>query len=554
MNQTDKSFWTRQHSFRDLPRLVLPFVSPRMLLRYFFFLASLATMIAFFYAEEDLRGKHAWESYMHQSKARGIELDWRAYIPPPVPDDQNFATTPPFEGMFDYEWTSNNLHCRDTNIWSRIEWEFLGSGPRTPTLGNWVRGRPLDLKEWQAYFRTATSTQAKRGPVPPEQSAHNVLATPTRWPIPVQPEEPAHDVLLALSKLDPGLTALRQASARPQSRFPIHYDELPKSLVVHLTFLGNVSRVLQLRAVAELQAGSNQLAFADANLAFYCADAIKSDAVMVSQIVRYSMIEGALQPIWEGLSAHRWSEDQLKEFQRNFSKIDLLSQYDRSVTADLAFTCGWIESLPDDPSTFSMVEGGPTARSVIEAAMDAHLLPRGWFYQNELSAARLFQNNFLPDVAPQTQRVYPCLSRTNATLFDKLPDTPYNFAIKHLNSVVSPQGFVRAQTEINFALVACALERFRMAHGRYPHNLNALTPEFLDAMPHDIINGEPLKYRLTGPGRFILYSVGWNEKDDGGAYPGPNAPNFGSGINRGFRSLNKFHPETGDWVWSYPAR
>jgi hypothetical protein len=509
-----------------------------MLRRFFFCLACVATMIALFYAEEDLRGQHAWESYMRQSKAKGIELDWRAYIPPPVADEQNFAMTPPFAGFFDYAWPTNGdrFHgdiWRDTNIWSRESrvTTISASGPAA-RLGDWVKGRPLDLKQWQRYFRSAR------------------LPETNYWPVPSQPQDPAH-VLMALSKVEPDLAAIRQASARPQSRFPIHYEELPKALLVHLAYLKSVSHVLQLRAVAELQSGSNQPAFTDANLAFYCADALESEAFTVSQIVRCRMIEDGLQPIWEGLSAHRWSEDQIKNFQRHFSKMDLLARFDEMVKADMAFTCGWIETLSDDPSTFSMMEGGPNPIGAKEAAMDAHLLPRGWFYQNELCAARLFQDGFLPEVAPQIQRVYPGASRTNAELFDRLSDTPYSFVFKHLGGVISPQVFVHTQTDINLALVACALELFRMAHGHFPESLDLLAPEFLDALPHDIINGEPLKYRLTGAERFILYSVGWNEKDDGGAYPGPETP-YGPGINRGMRSLSQYHPETGDWVWQQP--
>ncbi|HWD94728.1 MAG TPA: hypothetical protein VG938_20530 [Verrucomicrobiae bacterium] len=34
-------------------------------------------------------------------------------------------------------------------------------------------------------------------------------------------------------------------------------------------------------------------------------------------------------------------------------------------------------------------------------------------------------------------------------------------------------------------------------------------------MPHDVISGTAYKYHLT-EGKFVLYSVGWNETDDGG--------------------------------------
>jgi len=44
-------------------------------------------------------------------------------------------------------------------------------------------------------------------------------------------------------------------------------------------------------------------------------------------------------------------------------------------------------------------------------------------------------------------------------------------------------------------------------------------------LPHDVVTGDSLKYRRTADGRFLLYSVGWNEKDDDG------------------------DSDKGDWVW-----
>src|ERR1039458_5065970 len=55
-------------------------------------LAVFATLMAFFYLEEDWRGKRAWERCKAELEAGGIVMDWNKYIPPPVPDDQNFFT------------------------------------------------------------------------------------------------------------------------------------------------------------------------------------------------------------------------------------------------------------------------------------------------------------------------------------------------------------------------------------------------------------------------------------------------------------------------------
>ena len=61
-----------------------------------------------------------------------------------------------------------------------------------------------------------------------------------------------------------------------------------------------------------------------------------------------------------------------------------------------------------------------------------------------------------------------------------------------------------------------ALERCRLARGAFPESLDALAPQFIAKVPHDVIGGQPLKYRREADGSFVLYSVGWNEKDDGG--------------------------------------
>jgi hypothetical protein len=89
------------------------------------------------------------------------------------------------------------------------------------------------------------------------------------------------------------------------------------------------------------------------------------------------------------------------------------------------------------------------------------------------------------------------------------------------------------------ARVACALERYRRANGQFPATVAALAPKFISALPHDVINGQPLKYRRTGDGLFVLYSVGSNETDDGGEV-----------------ALSKYgipHWKDGDWVWRNPA-
>jgi hypothetical protein len=61
--------------------------------------------------------------------------------------------------------------------------------------------------------------------------------------------------------------------------------------------------------------------------------------------------------------------------------------------------------------------------------------------------------------------------------------------------------------------LACRLYKSRT--GEYPENLGVLVPGILSEVPVDPFTGKPFAYRREGAG-FIVYSLGSNEKDDGG--------------------------------------
>ena len=89
--------------------------------------------------------------------------------------------------------------------------------------------------------------------------------------------------------------------------------------------------------------------------------------------------------------------------------------------------------------------------------------------------------------------------------------------------------------------IRSALERYRMAAGRLPETLEPLAPKFIDRIPNDVIDGKPLRYHLEAGGSYVLYSVGWNQRDDGGQL----APAGGNKERR-------IDFTRGDWVWQMP--
>ena len=75
----------------------------------------------------------------------------------------------------------------------------------------------------------------------------------------------------------------------------------------------------------------------------------------------------------------------------------------------------------------------------------------------------------------------------------------------------------KIRTELDMARTAVAAERFRLAQGRLPKQLDELVPAFIERTPADPWNdAKPLSYRIKENGEFVVYSWAQNGKDDHG--------------------------------------
>jgi hypothetical protein len=99
-------------------------------------------------------------------------------------------------------------------------------------------------------------------------------------------------------------------------------------------------------------------------------------------------------------------------------------------------------------------------------------------------------------------------------------NSPYNIFARMIAPALSASALrsARAQTVSDRAEIACAIERYRLAIGSLPKTLDQLVPGYMETLPHDVINGKPLNYKQEGNSRYLLYSVGANQTDDGGRF------------------------------------
>ena len=82
--------------------------------------------------------------------------------------------------------------------------------------------------------------------------------------------------------------------------------------------------MLQLRSIAELQNGESEMALEDIKLMLRLNDSIRNEPFLIAHLVRIAVVSIALQPIWEGLAQHRWTDIQLAALQDALAKMDFL--------------------------------------------------------------------------------------------------------------------------------------------------------------------------------------------------------------------------------------
>jgi hypothetical protein len=484
-------------------------------------MACLVTLAAVLVTEENWRGKRAWENYKRELEAKGEKLDWQAFVPRSVPNDQNFFTAPIFTNMLTGK-IFMSPYGDDGGPDSRLNTNQSGYAI--------YRMRMTDLQAWQTYYRHRTNTD-KTG----------------SFPIASQPQTPAKDVLLALSKYDSAVEELREASQRSYSNVPSNYDEDGfNSVSTLLPVLGELKRctqLLQLRAAAELADGQNAKALDDVKLLLYLSDSLRSSPFLISHLVRIAIVAIGMQPIWEGLAKHDWSDAQLAELDSELAKIDFLADYEFIMRGERAFA---IKSFENLRRTRESISGFVTVQGNSELVTNnLTLMPGAYFDQNELTFARMHQQWILPLVDTNTRVISPAVLQriTDVVQAERKHYSPYKVRALEFFPAIgkTARSIATMQASIDLARVACALERYRLAHGEYPEKLDALAPQFIEKLPHDIINGQPLHYRRTDDGKFVLYSVGWNEKDDGGTVV----------IRKGGSAVDT---DQGDWVWRYPEK
>jgi len=480
---------------RDLPeaRRARWRTNGRVALRFGAGLAVLALLCALgsylHVANQNSQSDKRWAAFQ---KNHGRSLALTNALPPNVPAADNFATAPAFQSLLRTKPQDKSALALAGSAIGAQTGLLTTYNPNDPTVP-WIRQARLDFDE---QFKS---------------TGRKVTAFATNS---------TTAVLEKLAALQPELEAIAAVAAArsrfiPQTgrdRAAVFGTQLPE-----LHMMESLHGLFELRACARIAAGDAGGATAD-TLTGLRLTRLAAQSLDLNAALRAQLLAGrSIQPVWEGLDTRTWNEAQLAAIQAELSQLNLLATFTNNVQRTvLAYVELW-DQFGHTPR-HKPLTGGITYRSTDKWQ------PRGWWLDCAVELHSLGAE-VLANVNPDTGWM------REPDSFNGFYELPLDHESQQL--LQQPRWWGKnlsltafAQTAVNQALTACALERHRLAHSEFPDSLDTLVPAFLPSIPSDILRGRPLLYHKTN-NTYTLHGVGLNLKDD----------------------HNK--PASDDWVWSF---
>jgi len=479
--------------------------------------AVLIVFLIFFYAEENWRGARDWAAYQKEMQARGETLDLRELAPLGKPED-DLSKVPIYAEL--YEENDENRMGKHSDRRPRIREVDPYLDPSPPYAKS--AGKLTDLVSWQKYYQSV-----------PEAS-HVTDSSGT----------PAEDVLKALAQYDSILNEIDQAVSNPNAYWPIDYEHPLWGFLGGISSSGAILRVVELRAVAHLENSEPALAEREFLFSINLGRPSIKGCFAVNYLSLASITKRSDDILSEGLRRHSWSDAQLREMELALASSDMLALGSNSLCLERA---GFIQTIKVEQEMNADVVGYAGRYSPYYYRLSlfnlplSRLRPSGWWNQDRVNLCRATQVHL--DAINLSQGTLdaakfprdPMWTRTDRD--ESTTISTWRAIYTPISSLASDSfdnfGFdiAKAETYRRLARLACRLEEYRLAHAQYPEQLDDL-PDLPAHLNQEVLSEHPLRYQRKGDG-YLLYSVGWNQKDNGGV----------GAIDDG----------EGDWPWPRPS-
>jgi hypothetical protein len=337
--------------------------------------------------------------------------------------------------------------------------------------------------------------------------------------------------LMSRKAVDYALFAVEKGTQRPACQEQRDYDAGINLLLPGLSDMKHLARIVGAKARLEAETGAMDRAWHLATTQAKLADAYRGEPILISQLVRMGIISlscETVQRLCETASPRTEQQEHLDTILRAFDDVTPLV---RAVDGERLLYGEWLFTQPKKE-----LYGTLRDISFQDSRMREFMV---WLAAKWLTFKPLFladHANYLRIMHANVQSLErPCSPGTSEEDGGRFSLT--GILVPALGRIRTIYCQMAAETRITRA--GMALLQYRAAHGAFPATLDALN---LDGLSDPFTQG-PLHYRAEGEG-FILYSVGEDQKDNGGT-PKP--------VRRDADPRKQRHAEY-DILWHFPGQ
>jgi len=259
----------------------------------------------------------------------------------------------------------------------------------------------------------------------------------------------------------------------------------------------------------------------------------QDELLLISQTYRWQIGLTGLGVTWEALQRTGWTDEQLLALQQAWSQSSVIQNTPSILEMErLLYRNQFVRArhLPTwgefGNGLFYDSQGGSPPYDLDEVLSHIRDSANGiawrlaWFEQDE--------SRFLQRYELVLDRARNAVARQNWSAFGlSEKDLPPSRSLYDrwrflLSNVFTPSvelpllHMFEYETQREMTVAAIAIKRYQLRTGALPSDLAALVPGYLPLLPHDWMDGKPLRYHPNTDGTFALYSVGVDGRDDGG--------------------------------------
>ncbi len=574
--------------------------------RVVFFLACTTTLITLFYTVENWRGKTAWEKHKREMAAKGVNLDWDSYVVTnqylkiqadteriqlvrSLLQKPKMTIIPPKFGIEIMPYRHLNIlreYPPTLDALARLPERFPDSVSAADLVDLGGKNQPVQIeKHLQRKLVQSVDELIEISGFTLGTNSRKALLFDGEWfhkkMIPDLKHNGSLELLLLLLKAKGFALAVTKGSNELQIKPDVSKESLRawfefnrpwmeqlfaslREEGLKLPFdpknpdLGLMQNFVVARTLAQTFATGAKLELLDGrpDRAWFYLDGQETlmgflsepPNTLVSAMIKVSIAGLHTDAIGDGLRTHAFQPADLRRLRSNLEKFNLLVDLTKSwgewervsiITAiERSPRQYWVDAL-DNPD-----------KSLNTVKLYLRFAPQGWYLQNLLGMEHKTISLLNSIDAPNRKFDTAALDADQAEIDEELSHSsnPNNWLQKVIypNTARAFQTLALNQSRLHMLIIACALEEYHLEHQDYPEKLKVLVPKYLTNIPNDVIDGQPMRYRREAMDSFVIYSIGWNRKDDGGIVKTTDYPRTVPRL--GFTVYSKDRTQ-GDWVF-----